>query len=220
MSARSLGLSDELHAYLLSVTAQPDPIFERLKAETLATEHGGMQISPEQAQFMTLLVKMLGARRIIEVGTFTGYSAMTMARALPADGKLIACDVSEEWTAIGQRYWAEAGVADKIDLRIAPARQTLDALIVGGQSGSFDMAFIDADKENYPAYYDRCLTLIRPGGLIAIDNTLWSGAVADKSDQTPDTRAIRETNAEVHKDPRVESCLIPIGDGLMLAWKK
>ena len=163
---------------------------------------------------------MLGAKNALEVGTFTGYSALCVARALPADGRLIACDVSEEWTAIARRYWEEAGVADKIDLRIGAALATLDAMVDGGQGGSFDFAFIDADKENYAGYYERCLALLRPGGVVGVDNTLWSGAVADPDNQSDETLAIRALNRLVYEDDRVDSCVLPIGDGLSLALKR
>jgi len=176
-----------------------------------------MQITPEQGQFMQLLLRTLGARRTIEIGVFTGYSALCTALALPADGQVIACDVSEEWTAIGRRYWLEAGVADKIDLRLSPAVETLDALLADGQAGQFDFAFIDADKDNYDAYYERCLQLVRPGGIIAVDNVLWHGDVIDPSKQDPDTVAIRALNRKLHLDPRIELSMLPMGDGLTVA---
>jgi caffeoyl-CoA O-methyltransferase len=179
-----------------------------------------MQISPEQGQFMALLVELIGARRILEVGTFTGYSALAVALALPPDGRVITCDINEEMTAIARRYWAEAGVADKIDLRLAPAIDTLDELLAEGQAGQFDFAFIDADKTNYLAYYERTLELLRSGGLIAIDNVLWNGAVADPERQDDDTSAIRALNEAVHADDRVSLSLLPISDGLTLARKR
>jgi caffeoyl-CoA O-methyltransferase len=179
-----------------------------------------MQISPEQGQLMALLVELIGARRTLEVGVFTGYSSTVVALALPADGRIVACDVSEEWTGIARRYWKEAGVEQKIELRLQPAVQTLDALLAQGQAGSFDFAFIDADKTSYDAYYERCLTLLRPGGLLAVDNTLWSGAVADNRDQNESTRAIRQLNAKIAADSRVSASLVPIGDGLYLARKR
>ncbi len=220
VSTRTIGISDELYDYLLSVSVPPDTLWERLRVETSEAVGFNMQISPEQGQLMSLLVKMLGAKNALEVGTFTGYSALCVARALPADGRLIACDVSEEWTAIARRYWEEAGVADKIDLRIGPALATLDAMVDGGQSGSFDFAFIDADKENYAGYYERCLALLRPGGVVGVDNTLWSGAVADPDNQSDETLAIRALNRLVYEDDRVDSCVLPIGDGLSLALKR
>jgi predicted O-methyltransferase YrrM len=179
-----------------------------------------MQISPEQGQFMALLVHVLGARRTLEIGVFTGYSSLAVALALPEDGRVIACDVSEEYTSVARRYWREAGVEDKIDLRLRPALQTLNDLIALGQAGSFDFAFIDADKENYENYYERCLTLIRPGGLIAVDNVLWSGRVLDAADQDGDTNAIRAFNQKLLADDRVWLSLLPIRDGVTLACKK
>ena len=220
MSTRTIGISDQLYDYLLSVSVPADTLWERLRDETSEVVGFNMQISPEQGQFMSLLIKMLGVKKAIEIGTFTGYSALCVARALPSDSRLIACDVSEEWTAIARRYWREAAVDDKIDLKIGPALDTLDALIDDGQSATFDFAFIDADKGNYAGYYERCLTLLRPGGLVGIDNTLWSGAVADPENQSADTVAIRALNRLVFEDDRVDSCLLPIGDGLSLAVKR
>lgn len=220
MSTRSIGLGDDLYDYLLSVSLREPPLFARLRAKTSAMPEAGMQISPEQGQFLQLLVKLTGARRTLEVGTFTGYSALAVASVLPPDGKLIACDISDTFTSVGRPYWEEAGVADKIDLRIAPALESLDALLDEGQAGSFDFAFIDADKTNYENYYERCLQLMRPGGLIAIDNVLWGGSVADASDRSADTEAIRALNAKLKEDARVELSLVPIGDGLTLAWKR
>jgi caffeoyl-CoA O-methyltransferase len=179
-----------------------------------------MQISPEQGQFMRLLIQLIGAKKTLEVGVFTGYSSLSVALALPADGKIIACDVSEEFTAIARRYWQEARVAEKIDLRLAPALETLDELLATGQAKTFDFAFIDADKENYDAYYERSLQLIRPGGLIAIDNVLWSGRIADPHIQDESTQAIRALNQKLRNDERVTLSLIPIGDGLTLALKR
>ena len=179
-----------------------------------------MQIAPEQGQFMALLVELIGARRIIEVGTFTGYSALCMAEAMPVDGTLICCDVSDEWTGIARGFWREAGVEERIDLRLAPALQTLDTLLAQGKVGQFDLAFIDADKGNYAHYFERCLTLLRPGGLILIDNTLWDGRVADPEDKEEDTRAIRAFNDQLLEDRRVTISLVPIGDGLTLARKR
>ena len=169
---------------------------------------------------MAMLVRLIGARQALEIGVFTGYSGLSVARALPADGKLVACDVSEEWTGIARRYWKEAGVDDRIELRIAPAIETLDGLIADGRSGSFDFAFIDADKENYDGYYERCLVLLRPGGLVTIDNVLWSGAVIDAADESVDTRAIRALNAKIGTDSRVMPVMLPVGDGLTLAMKR
>jgi caffeoyl-CoA O-methyltransferase len=179
-----------------------------------------MQSAPEQGQLMALLVKLINAHKALEIGVYTGYSALCVAGALPADGRLVACDINPSWTAIAQRYWQEAGLSERIELRLAPALETLEALIANGESGSFDFAFIDADKENYGGYYERTLELMRPGGLIAIDNTLWSGQVIDPACQDADTRAIRAFNKALHRDDRVELSLIPIADGLTLAMKK
>jgi predicted O-methyltransferase YrrM len=178
-----------------------------------------MQISPEQGQFMALLVKLIGAKKTLEVGVFTGYSSLVVALALPADGKIVACDVSEEYTSVARRYWQQAGVADKIDLHIAPALETLDNLLTAGERETFDFAFIDADKGNYDNYYERCLELIRPGGLIAIDNVLWSGKVADTEIQDNQTNKIRALNRKLHEDSRITLSLVPIADGLTLAMK-
>lgn len=219
MTRRTISLTDALHDYLLGVSLREPEVLRRLREETGRLEQSNMQIAPEQGQFMALLVELLGARNTIEVGTFTGYSALAVALVLPDDGCVVACDVSEEWTAIGRRYWEEAGVADKIDLRLAPAAETLGALIAEGRAGAFDFAFIDADKEGQPGYYEQCLTLLRPGGLIAIDNTLWDGAVADPDVDDADTRAIRALNEKLHRDERVSLSLVPIGDGLTLARK-
>lgn len=191
-----------------------------LREETARDEMANMQIAPEQGQFMALLIKMIGARRTLEVGVYTGYSALCTALALPDDGRIIACDVNEEWTTVARRYWQEAGVAHKIDLRLAPASDTLAQLIEDGRAESFDFAFIDADKINYDRYYEQCLALIRPGGLIAVDNVLWDGAVADSSITDPDTEAIRAFNKKIHPDARVDLSLVPIADGLTLARKR
>lgn len=220
MSTKSFFLDDRLYEYLLSVSLRDDPVAARLREETSRLAQSQMQIAPEQAQFLALLVRVAGARRTLDIGVFTGYSALAVARALPGDGRVVALDVSEEWTAIARRYWREADVADRIDLRIAPALQTLDGLIAEGARETFDFAFIDADKENYCAYYERCLELMRPGGLIAVDNVLWSGSVADSSDHRPETEAIREFNQLLHCDERIYLSLVPIADGLTLAMKR
>jgi caffeoyl-CoA O-methyltransferase len=190
-----------------------------LREETASHPWAGMQISPEQGQLMALLVRIIGARKTLEVGVFTGYSAMVVAKAMGAQGKVIALDVSEEFTAIARRHWAKAAVADRIDLRLQPATESLKALVAAGESNTFDFAFIDADKANYDAYYEYALKLVRRGGLIAIDNVLWSGKVADSTDQSVDTVAIRALNEKVHDDGRVEASMVPIGDGLTLALK-
>ena len=216
MSSRTLNLDDRLIDYLRSVSVKDTPILAKLRAETAKQKMAVMQISPEQGQFMALLVELMGARRTIEIGTFTGYSALVVAMALPAQGRVVACDVSEEWTSIGRRHWAEAGVAHKIDLRLGPAAKTLDAMIEAGESALYDFAFIDANKEDYDAYYERCLVLLRQGGIVAIDNVLWSGKVADDKVHDKDTDAIRALNAKIATDARVTSCMLPIGDGLTL----
>ncbi len=220
MSRQSLTLSDALYDYLLEVSLREPPLLARLREETAALPRSGMQISPEQGQFMALLAELVGARRVLEVGTFTGYSALVVALALPADGRIITCDVDEDMTAIAQRYWAEAGVADKIDLRLGPAVDTLDALLADGGAGTFDFAFVDADKESYDAYYERALALLRQGGLMVVDNVLWSGAVADPEQQDADTSALRALNAKLHGDQRVSLSLLPVSDGITLARKR
>lgn len=220
MSNRTLPLDDRLYDYLLRHSLREHPALARLRAETAAHPRVNMQISPEQGQFMQLLVRLLGARRTIEVGVFTGYSSLAVALALPPGGTLLACDISEEYTCIARRYWAEAGVADRIELVLAPAVATLDARLTAGEAGWYDFAFIDADKTGYHDYYERLLRLVRPGGLIAVDNTLWSGAVADPADQDDDTRAIREFNERLHADARIDLSLVPIGDGLTLARRR
>jgi predicted O-methyltransferase YrrM len=219
MSNRSLGLPDPIYDYLLSVSLREPEILKRLRAETAGLPMGVMQIAPEQGQLLSLLVQALHPKRCLEVGVFTGYSSLVVALALPADGHITACDVSEEWTSIARRYWQEAKVGHKIDLYLAPALQTLDRLVAHGQAGSFDFAFIDADKENYWGYYERSLALLRPGGLIAIDNTLWSGRPADLKHDDPSTQAIRAFNQRLSKDSRVRISLVPIGDGMTLVLK-
>ncbi len=220
MSNRTLNLDDRLYAYLLQHSLRESDIQRRLRERTQALEMARMQIAPEQGQFMALLVKLTGALRILEIGAFTGYSALCLATALPEHGRLICCDLSEEWTAIGRPFWEEAGVAGRIDLRLARALETLDGLLELGEHKGFDMAFIDADKINYINYYQRCLELVRPGGLILFDNTLWSGAVADPEDQTADTVALRALNDALLVDDRIDLSLVPIGDGLTLARKR
>lgn len=220
MSSRTLTMTDALHGYLTGAVSREPAILRELREETAALPAAGMQISPEQGQFMQLLLKLLGARKTLEIGVFTGYSSLATALALPPDGRVVACDVSEDWTAMARRYWAKAGVEGRIDLRIAPATETLDALIAGGEAGSFDFAFIDADKASYDAYYERALALLRPGGLIAVDNALWSGRVADPAETDPDTSALRALNAKMRDDQRVDFSMVPIGDGLALARKR
>ena len=220
MSNRTLTVDDRLYDYMLAVSLREPAILRRLREETAALAESAMQIAPEQGQFMAFLVESMGARRTLEIGTFTGYSALSVALALPADGRLIACDVSEEWTTIARRYWREAGVADKIELRLGPGIETLDRLIAEGESGRFDFAFIDADKESYGDYFERVLALLRPGGVIAVDNVLWSGRVADPDDDDADTRAIRAFNRSLRDDSRISLSLLPIADGLTLARKR
>jgi caffeoyl-CoA O-methyltransferase len=219
MSNKTFTLSDDLYAYLFEHSVREPDILRRLREETAQDSMARMQIAPEQGQLMQLLVRLMGARRYLEVGVFTGYSSLAVALALPAEGRIVACDISDTWTKVAQRYWAEAGVAEKIDLRLAPALQTLDGLIAAGAAGSFDFAFIDADKTSYRGYYERALTLIRAGGLIAVDNTLWEGRVADPKVRDADTQAIRDFNRHLRNDRRVHLCLVPIGDGLSLALK-
>ncbi len=220
MSNRMTPLDDALYDYLSSVSLREPDVLRRLREETAKMPQHNMQIGPEQGQFMALLIELTGARKCLEVGTFTGYSALAVALALPDDGRLIACDISEEFTALGKPFWEEAGVAGKIDLRIGPALDTLDALIEGGESGTFDFAFIDADKVNYLGYFQRALDLARPGGLICVDNVLWNGAVADPSRDDEDTEAIRAFNAALTNDPRISLSMLPVGDGLTLARKR
>jgi predicted O-methyltransferase YrrM len=213
-------VSDPVEHYVESFGSRESPVRQRLRAETARLPQAGMQIGADQGALMAMLVRLIGARRALEIGTFTGYSALAVAEALPPDGRLITCDVSEEWTAIARRYWRDAGLEDKIELRLGDARGTLAALSREGGDGSFDFAFIDADKSGYDHYYEACLHLVRTGGLILIDNVLWSGKVADAEVQDPDTVAIRNLNAKIATDPRVEACLLTVGDGLMVARKK
>ena len=220
MSNTTFSLPDDLRDYLLSVSLREAPVLKRLRERTAADSMSRMQIAPEQGQFMSLLVQLMGVRKALEIGVYTGYSALCVAGALPDDGRLVACDINETWTTLARDYGREANVTHKIDLRLAPALATLDELVQAGESGSFDFAFIDADKENYLAYYERVLQLLRPGGLMAIDNTLWSGSVIDPSNREPDTLAIRAFNEALHADNRVQISLVPIGDGLTLALKQ
>ncbi|MBE9140032.1 class I SAM-dependent methyltransferase [Nodosilinea sp. LEGE 07088] len=220
MSNQTLNLDDRLHRYLLDHSVHETAVQVALRAETAQQPMARMQIAPEQGQLMALLVQLLGVTKALEVGVFTGYSALAVALALPPEGQLVACDVSEDYTAIARRYWQQAGVADKIDLRIGPAVDTLDRLIAAGDANSFDFAFIDADKSNYPTYYEQALQLVRPGGLIAIDNVLWSGQVADPEVTDNRTKILRTLNDTIHQDRRVTASLVPIADGLTLAMKK
>jgi predicted O-methyltransferase YrrM len=219
MSKRTLNLNNSLYDYLLSASLREHEVLQQLRAETADLPGAVMQIAPEQGQFMALLVTLMGAKKTLEIGVFTGYSSLSVALALPPDGKIIACDINAESTAIARRYWQAAGVADKIDLRLGPGLETLDQLLADGHAGTFDFAFIDADKRNQWNYYERSLQLIRPGGLIAIDNVLWGGAVADLNNQENSTQAIRAFNQKLHHDQRVALSLVPIADGLSLAMK-
>lgn len=220
MSNKSLSLDARLYDYLLTYSLREPEVLAQLRQETAQHPMAQMQIAPEQGQFMAWLVQLLQARKTLEVGVFTGYSALAVALALPPDGRVVACDVSEEYTAIARTYWAKAGVADKIDLHLGPAVETLDQLLAAGAANTFDFAFIDADKSNYDTYYEQALQLVRPGGVMAIDNVLWSGRVADPTVQDQRTQAIRALNQKVHQDDRVILSLLPLADGLTLALKK
>ncbi|MGH8802532.1 MAG: O-methyltransferase [Casimicrobiaceae bacterium] len=217
MRHRSL-LPEAVERYVRDLAAdeREAPYARRLREETARMPMGGMQIGPDQGALLALLVRSIGARRALEVGTFTGYSALAVAQALPADGRLVCCDVSDEWTSIARRYWREAGLDPRIELRLAPALETLTALARDPGPASFDFAFIDADKTGYDAYYERCLSLVRPGGLLAFDNVLWRGDVADPAKHDADTDALRNLNAKAHRDPRVDCCLLTVGDGVLL----
>lgn len=219
MSRQSFLMGDRLAEYYAGTAYQEPPLLAKLREETAAHPMAQMQIAPEQGQLLQLLLQLMGARRVIEVGVFTGYSSLAMAQVLPADGHLLACDVSEEWTAIARRYWEEAGVSDRVRLVLAPAAETLAAELAA-DAEPYDFAFIDADKAGYRDYYEACLRLLRPGGVIAVDNVLWSGAVADPQDQGGSTRALRAFNERVAADERVQHCLVPIGDGLTLCRKR
>lgn len=217
MTNRTLALSDEVYDYLLAHGTREPELLRRLRDETAQLPMAQMQIGADQGAFMALLVRLIGARRCLEIGTFTGYSSLVVAMALPEDGHLVCCDVSEEWTAVARRYWAEAGLAGRIELRLGPADETLDRMLSGGDEGSYDFAFIDADKPGYDGYYERCLRLVRPGGLIAIDNVLQSGKVADPTADDESVRVIRALNAKIAGDERVDVVMLPIADGLTLA---
>ncbi len=220
MANTTLGLSDSLSNYIKSISVREPEVLVKLREETGKLPGAIMQIAPEQGQFMSLLVQLLAVKKTLDIGVFTGYSSLVVALALPDDGKVVACDIDKNCTEIASRYWQEAGVSHKIDLRLAPALETLEQLITEGETNSFDFAFIDADKRNYDNYYEQCLKLIRPGGLIAIDNVLWSGRVADPSNSDQRTIAIREFNEKLHQDSRVQISLVPLADGLTLALKR
>jgi predicted O-methyltransferase YrrM len=217
VSRRSIGLDDATHDYLVEMSLREPDVLRRLREETALRENADMQIAPEQGQFMALLVRLIDAERTLEVGTFTGYSALVLAFALPSHGRVTACEISEEYAAIARRWWEEAGVAEKIELRVGPAAESLDRMLEEGLAGRFDFAFIDADKAGYVEYWERCLRLVRQGGLIAVDNVLWDGRVADPANDEESTLAIRAFNAHVRDDDRVDLSLVPIGDGLTLA---
>ena len=223
MSNRTLSIDDRLYDYILSVGVSESTLLQQLRAETAATaslaEFAVMQISPEQGQFLNLLVRLMGVKRALEIGTFTGYSSICIASALAENGTLVCCDSSPEWTRMAQKYWALTGLESRIDFRLQPALDSLQELLDAGEAGSFDFVFIDADKQNYEQYYERALELLRPGGLIAVDNTLWSGDVADPENNEPGTRAIRRLNQRIQQDTRVTRSLVPIGDGLTLVLK-
>lgn len=220
MTNKTITLTDGLYEYLKSVSLREPPILQRLRLETSRYPLANMQIAPEQGQFMALLIELMGAARALEVGVFTGYSALWTALALPPEGKLVACDIDESCTKVAQRYWKEAGVADKIDLRLAPAMETMNWLISVGEEESYDFIFIDADKESYLAYYEGALRLLRAGGLIAVDNVLWSGKVADPGANEPSTLALRRFNEMLYRDSRVNISMLPVADGLTLAIKR
>ena len=220
MSIKSIGLSEDLYGYMVGVGLREPDVLRELRRETADHPLVNMQISPDQGAFMAMLVRLMGARRCIEVGVFTGYSSTAVALALPPDGRLIACDINADYARIAEEAWRRAAVADRIELRLAPAVETLDALLAEGAEGSFDFAFIDADKESYEAYYQRCLRLLRPGGMVVVDIVLWSGRVADLSQTDPDTVALREFNAERAKDQRVDLVMLPVADGLSLLRKR
>lgn len=220
MSTETLQLTDEIYAYLKDKGVRESPALAALREETAGLPMSMMQIAPEQGAFMAMLIRLTGARLCLEVGTFTGYSALACAEALPADGKLIALDISDEWTSIGRRHWAAAGLADRIDLRLGPAAESLHRLLDEGRAGSFDFMFIDADKTGYLDYYELGLALLRPGGLIAVDNVLWSGSVAAPGPGDDDTEALRRFNDSLVADDRVDLVMVPIGDGLSLARKR
>jgi predicted O-methyltransferase YrrM len=220
MSRSTFGLPDDLRAYIRAVSLRETDLQVRLRAETAKLPMGGMQISPEQGQLMALLARLIGAKLYVEVGTFTGYSALSVVAALPADGRAICCDVSAEWTDVARRYWREAGLDARIDLRLAPAAQTLEALSGEGLDGKVDLAFVDADKPGYAVYVDRLARLLRPGGLLMIDNVLWGGKVADPEATSADTLALKALNLKMKDDPRFEISMLPVGDGLTLARRR
>lgn len=220
MTTRTLNLDDDLYRYLIDVSLRETPLLARLREETAQLPTARWQIAPEQGQFMAMLVRLTGARRILEIGTFTGYSALVMAEAMPADGRILCCDLPGDYNAVARRYWQEAGVEDCIDLHLAPALETLGRLEREGRAGGFDLIFIDADKANYPAYLEHALALVRSGGLVLFDNVLWSGRVLEANPDSADTRAIKALNRALKTDARIDLSLLPIGDGLTLCRKR
>ena len=220
MSPRTLDLPDRLHAYLLEVGVREHPVQRELRLATDVLADGGMRSSAEQAQLLAFLVELIGARRVLEVGCFTGYGTLAMALALPPGGGVVTLDVNAEWAELGRRHWQAAGVADRIELRLGLATDGLNRLLAEGEAGTFDLAYVDADKKLYDLYHERALELVRPGGVVALDNVLWSGRVADPQDTDRQTQALRALNAKIHADPRVSPVLLPIGDGLTLARKR
>jgi len=220
MANRSIGLNSELYDYLLNYGLREPDILQQLRNATEKEELSVMRSAPEQGQLMAMLLRLMGAKRVLEIGTYTGYATLWMALALPEDGKIVSCDVSEQWTAVGQAYWAAAGVADKIELHLQPALETLHTLLNKGAHESFDFAFIDADKINYAAYFESCLKLIRPGGLIVVDNVLWGGSVIDGANREESTASIRVFNQQLSTDSRIELNMLPVADGITLAMKR
>jgi predicted O-methyltransferase YrrM len=220
VTRRTIQLTDELYEYLLSVSLREPDVLARLRAETASHPKAEMQISPEQGQFMRFLIRLIEARRTLELGVFTGYSAMSAALALPSDGQVVACEIDAGFAEVARRWWKEGGVDEKIDLRLGPALETLDTLLADGQAGRFDFAFVDADKESYRAYHERCLSLVRPGGLVLFDNTLWGGEVADPEASDPGLEEIRALNRLLHEDDRIDLSFLPVSDGLTLARKR
>ena len=220
MSSSTIGLSNKLRKYMLNVSFRDDEILRQLREETLTLKEAQMQISPEQGAFLSILTKILKSKKTLDIGVFTGYSSLVVARELPDDGLVVACDTSIEWTSIAKKYWKLAGIDNKVDLHLAPAKETLQKLIKDGQASTYDFSFIDADKINYQSYYENSLILLKPGGVIAVDNVLWSGQVTDETDFEPATRAIRSFNEKLYQDNRVSISMVPIGDGLTLAYKK
>ena len=218
--SRNVQVTDTLYRYITEHSLREPEVLRELREETARLPHAGMQIGPEQGQFMALLARLIGARHCLEIGVFTGYSSLAVALALPIGGNIVACDVSEEWTSIARRYWRKAGVEARIDLRLGPAVETLDKLLEAGGAEGYDFAFIDADKGAYLAYYERCMKLLRPGGLILVDNTLWSGEVANPANEKPDTVALRAFNEALHHDERIDLALLPVGDGVTMARKR